>query len=69
VKIDRLQMTKADLKQEIKKAIDEVPESVLIDVLEYLKQIKATPEEKIDLARHLSQILREDKELLQRLAL
>ncbi len=62
-------MTKADLKQEIKKAIDEVPESVLVDVLEYLKQIKATPEEKIDLARHLSQILREDKELLQRLAL
>ena len=69
MKIDRLQITKADLKQEIKKAIDEVPESVLVDVLEYLKQIKATPEEKIDLARHLSQILREDKELLQRLAL
>jgi len=29
-------MTTADLKHEIKKAIDEVPESVLVDVLEYL---------------------------------
>ncbi len=62
-------MTKADLKQEIKKAIDDAPESVLADILDYLKQIKVTPEKKVDLTRHLSQILREDKELLQRLAL
>jgi hypothetical protein len=62
-------MTTADLKQEIKKAIDDAPESVLSDILDYLKQIKVTPEKKVDLTRHLSQILREDKELLQRLAL
>lgn len=62
-------MTAADLKQEIKKAIDEVPESVLEDILDYLKQIKVTPEKKVDLTKHLGQILREDKELLQRLAL
>ena len=53
----------------IKKAIDDAPESVLADILDYLKQIKVTPEKKIDLTRHLGQILREDKELLQRLAL
>lgn len=62
-------MTVADLKYEINKAIDEVPESVLNDILDYLKQVKVTPKEKIDLTRHLGQILREDKELLQRLAL
>jgi hypothetical protein len=62
-------MTAADLKYEINKAIDEVPESVLIDILDYLKQVKGTPKDKIDLTRHLRQILREDKELLQRLAL
>jgi len=62
-------MTVADLKYEIKKAIDEAPESVLIDILDYLRQVKATPKEKIDLTRHLGLILREDKELLQQLAL
>jgi hypothetical protein len=62
-------MTTTDLKIEINKAIDSVPEEVLVDILDYLKQIQVTPKEKIDLSRHLGLILREDKELLQRLAL
>ena len=62
-------MTTADLKYEIKKAIDEVPESVLVDILEYLRQAKASPKDKIDLSRQLGLIIREDKELLKRLAL
>lgn len=62
-------MTTADLKYEIKKAIDEVPESVLVDILDYLNQAKASPKEKIDLSRHLGLIIREEKELLKRLAL
>lgn len=62
-------MNTTDLKQEIHKAIDNVPESVLIDILDYLRQIQATPTEKIDLSRHLGLVLREDQELLQRLAL
>ena len=62
-------MTTQDLKFEIQKAIDKVPESVLVDILDYLKQIQVTPSDKIDLSRHLGLILREDKELLQRLAL
>lgn len=62
-------MTTTDLKHEINKAIEDVPESVLIEILDYLKQVKVTPKEKIDLTRHLGLILREDKELLQRLAL
>lgn len=62
-------MTTADLKYEITKAIDEAPESVLVDILDYLKQIKSSPKEKIDLSRQLGLIIREDKELLRRLAL
>jgi len=62
-------MTTSDLKLETNKAIDDVPESVLLEILDYLKQIQITPIEKIDLSRHLGLILREDRELLQRLAL
>jgi len=62
-------MTTTDLKYEIQKAIDNVPESALVDLLDYLKQIQITPNEKINLSSHLALILREDKELLQRLAL
>jgi hypothetical protein len=51
------------------KAIDNVPESVLVDILSYLKEIQVSPIDKLDLSRHLGLILREDKELLQRLAL
>ncbi len=62
-------MTTQDLKYEIKKAIDNVPDNVLVDILDYLKQIQVTPSDKVDLSRHLGMILREDKNLLQRLAL
>ena len=62
-------MTTKDLKVEIQKAIDSVPESVLVEILEYLKQIQSTPREKVILSKNLSEILREDKELLQRLAI
>ena len=62
-------MTTTDLKVEIQKAIDSVPESVLVEILEYLKQIQSSPREKVILSKNLSEILREDKELLQRLAL
>jgi len=62
-------MTTTDLKLEIHKAIDSVPDSVLLNIWDYLKQIQVTPSEKVELSQHLSSILREDTELLQRLAL
>ncbi|MBX7226574.1 MAG: hypothetical protein K1X55_11115 [Chitinophagales bacterium] len=62
-------MNITDLKEEIKKAIDNAPESVLEDILDYLNKIKATPEKKVDLTKQLDQILMEDNGLLQRLAL
>ena len=62
-------MTSVDLKLEIQKVIDNVPDSVLEEILDYLKQIQNTPPEKVNLMLHLGSILREDKDLLQRLAL
>jgi len=63
-----LNMTKAQLKTEIQKALDSVPENVLQDVLDYLKALQHQPNDKVRLANNLRQILSEDKELLERLA-
>jgi hypothetical protein len=61
-------MTREQIKTEIKKSLDKVPESVLTDVLELLKQAENLPAEKLSLVSHLREILREDKNLLERLA-
>jgi len=62
-------MTKTELKHRISQAIDQVPESVLVEILEYLDQLKTVQPEKLNLSKRLGNILKEDKELLQRLAL
>ena len=61
-------MTTKEIKSEIQKSLDKVPESVLQDVLDYLKQVENQPIEKVNLTRNLRDILTEDKELLERLA-
>ncbi len=61
-------MTTKDIKSEIQKSLDKVPESVLQDVLDYLRQVENQPIEKVNLTRNLRDILTEDKELLERLA-
>ena len=61
-------MTKTQLKSEIQKALDSVPENVLQDVLDFLKESKNQPEDKHRLSNSLRQILSEDKELLEKLA-
>lgn len=61
-------MTTKDIKSEIQKSLDKVPESMLQDVLDFLKQVENQPIEKLNLARNLRDILTEDKELLERLA-
>ncbi|MCA0363216.1 MAG: hypothetical protein LCH67_04185 [Bacteroidetes bacterium] len=61
-------MTVKDLKKEIKLAIEDAPESVLEDILNFLKKSNKIPEGKIDLNKHLSQIMIEDNSLLQKLA-
>lgn len=61
-------MTTAQIKMEIQRALDAVPESALPDILHFLKELQTAPEEQIKLAHNLRRILAEDKELLQKLA-
>jgi hypothetical protein len=61
-------MTKTQLQSEIQKVLDSVPETVLQDVLDFLKELQGQPAEKVRLTNNLRQILSEDRELLERLA-
>ena len=61
-------MTKVEIKTEIQKALDNIPENLLLDVLEFLKGLQNQPEDRLKITETLRQILTEDRELLERLA-
>jgi uncharacterized tellurite resistance protein B-like protein len=61
-------MTTKELKSEIHKTLDKVPETVLQDILKYLKQFEDAPIDKIQLANRLRDILTQDNRLLERLS-
>jgi len=61
-------MTKTQIKTEIQKVLNNVPEAILQDVLDFLKELQNQPGEKVKLTNNLRQILSKDKELLERLA-
>ena len=61
-------MTTKEIKSEIQKALDNIPESVLQDILDYLKAIQDKSADKLKLGKNLRNILIEDKELLEKLA-
>ncbi len=61
-------MTTEEIKSEIQKSLDNVPDSVLQDILDFLKQAEKQPTDKLNLTRNLRDILTEDKELLEKLA-
>ncbi len=61
-------MTKQEIKSEIQKSLDRVPESVLKDVLAFLRQVEGQPMDNTNLQNSLKTILNEDQHLLQRLA-
>lgn len=61
-------MTTKEIKSEIQKSLDNVPESVLQDILDFLKKAESQPAETLSLMKDLRDILTEDKELLERLA-
>jgi hypothetical protein len=61
-------MTKTQLRAEIRKVIESVPEDVLADVLGFLQELQAHPSDKVKQVSHLRQTLAEDSDLLQRLA-
>ena len=61
-------MTTNEIKSEIQKSLDNVPEGVLQDILDFLKKAENQPADRLNLMRDLRDILAEDKELLERLA-
>jgi hypothetical protein len=61
-------MNKSIIKSEIDKVLENIPEQVLQDILEYLKQLQKQSPDKINLSSQLRQILQEDKALLEKLA-
>ena len=61
-------MTAQQTRLEINKILMNLPEESLLSVLEYLQSIQKVPAEKIKLAQYFNLILREDKEVLKKLA-
>jgi len=61
-------MTTKEIKSEIQRTLDNIPEDVLQDLLDYLKLIQGKTADEIELSKNLRDILAEDKELLERLA-
>lgn len=61
-------MTTVQLKTEIHKVIDQIPENVLPYVFEYLKAVQHQSPDQVKLNNFIEKIFTEDDELLRRLA-
>jgi hypothetical protein len=61
-------MTKTQIQLEIQKVLDNVPDDLLLDVLDFLKELQDQPVDKVKMTNNLRRILSEDRELLEKLA-
>ncbi len=61
-------MTTKEIRKEINRVIQEVPENFLEDILSYLKQIEKKSRNDIETLSDLKRIFKEDQELLDKLA-
>ena len=61
-------MTTKQIKIEIEKLLDTIPDTVLQDLLDFLKQAQQQTSDKLELSSYLKKILTEDKQLLEKLA-
>jgi hypothetical protein len=61
-------MTAIEIKTEMHRVIDHIPESVLQQALDLLKELQERSDEDVKFDNNLKIILAEDKELLRRLA-
>lgn len=61
-------MTTKDLRKEINRVIQEVPENFLEDILSYLRNIEKKSKKDIEALSDLKRIFKEDQELLEKLA-
>lgn len=61
-------MTTQHLKKEVVKALDEVPDDILVELLDYLRSLQGKDEVSIQRVRHIRSILMTDSALLKALA-
>jgi hypothetical protein len=61
-------MTTTQLKARIAEALEEVPESALTEVWNYLNEVRGKSEEELKRIHSLRRILRQDADLLEKLA-
>lgn len=63
-----LGMTTGEVKTEIIKVLEQVPENVLTNLLDYVKELQKHSSEDIELAKFMRETLIEDRQLLEKLA-
>jgi hypothetical protein len=61
-------MTTKEIRKEINRVIQEVPDNFLEDILSYLRQIEKKSKNDIETLSNLKRIFKEDQELLEKLA-
>ena len=61
-------MTKPEVKSEINKLLDQMPDDFLQDVLQYLKDSQRTDRKHNQIKSNLERVMKEDIELLKKLA-
>ncbi len=61
-------MSTAEIKLEIEKVLDTIPEDTLSSVLEYLKGVAVAKKDDVLFSENLRKIIEEDSELLHKLA-
>jgi len=61
-------MTTKQIKTRIKKALDNIPENLLEDILAYLEEIQDRSSDNVMMTQQLRKILTEDQDLLKKLA-
>ncbi len=61
-------MTAVEIKKEINKVLDQVPETLLPEILNLVKGVQSDESSVSELASNFRKILSEDSELLRRLA-
>lgn len=60
-------MTAIEIKKEISKALDQIPDNILVDILNLIKEVQ-TENSSATLTSNLKKILSEDGDLLNNLA-
>ena len=61
-------MTAIEIKKEINKALDQVPEKLLVDILDLIKEVQSDKSSNSTLTSNFKKILSEDSDLLHNLA-